>query len=446
MEIILASKSKARRKILEGCGFKVRVLASGIRESSSVRRSFNHTVKINALRKLKHVAGKVKTGVIVACDTLVFGRKNVFGKPRNLKDAKNMLKRLCRKPHWVYTGIAVLDKGSNKLQLDYEKTRVFMHKLSDKEIESYFKKNNPLDMAGAFDIQGQGALFIKRIEGCFYNVVGLPLAKLYRMLKKMGLLIFLLVLTMSNFGCSEFNPVTQKQEMIMYSTEREVKIGENMAQQVEKDYELVKDPSVIERINKIADKITSVSDRKDINYHVRVIKAKEEEKEEGADVNAFALPGGYVYVYDGLVDFTDNDEELACVIAHEVGHIVAKHSIKKLQAIMGYTLLNLAAMGVGDADFARGANYAFLNILLGYSREDELLADRLGVRYAKQAGYKPKAMIDFLGKLREKMRKEPIRRKSMYRTHPYTSDRIVAIKKELGEPLTLKDYVNVTND
>ncbi|MDD5005290.1 MAG: Maf and M48 domain-containing protein [Candidatus Omnitrophica bacterium] len=446
MEIILASKSRARREILENCGFKVKVVASDVRESKGLNRSFSHTVKVNALRKLKDVSKKVKTGVIVSADTLVFRKNFVFGKPRDLKDAKRILKKLSRRPHWVYTGIAVLDKGKNKLLLDYEKTRVYMHNLSDKEIKQYFSRNNPLGFAGAFDIQGQGGLYIRRIEGCFYNVVGLPLAKLYYMLRKIGLLIFLFIFSINIFGCTEFNPVTQKQEMILYSTDREVNIGKNISQQVEKDYELVKDPLVIERVNRIADKITAVSDRKDIAYHVALLKAKDEEKEIGADVNAFALPGGYIYVYDGLINFVDNDDELASVIAHEVGHIVAKHSIKKLQALMGYTLMNLAAMGIGDANLAGGANYAFINILLGYSREDELLADTLGVRYAKLAGYNPRAMIDFLEKLRKKTKDEPIKPKSEYRTHPYIADRIVTVKKELGEPLTFSDYVNTVNE
>ncbi|MBL7197240.1 MAG: M48 family metalloprotease, partial [Candidatus Omnitrophica bacterium] len=145
--------------------------------------------------------------------------------------------------------------------------------------------------------------------------------------KSSSLLILLFAVCVVVTGCTEFNPVTQRQEMIFYSTEREVNIGRNVARQVEKEYGLVKNPLVIDRVNKITEEIAAVSDRKDINYYVSVIQAKEEEKEDGADINAFSLPGGYVYLYDGLVDFVDNDDQLACVIAHEVGHIVAKHSI-----------------------------------------------------------------------------------------------------------------------
>ena len=446
MKIILASKSKARKKILEDCGFKVKVAVADIKESQKLNKSFGNIVKSNALKKAEDVAKRVKDGVIVAADTLVFRKNSVFGKPRSLKEAKQILRNLSRRPHWVYTGVVALDKKSGRIEVDYEKTKVFMEHLTDKDIKKIFRKSYPLQFAGGFDIQGQGALYINRIEGCFYNVVGLPLAKLFTMFKKMGLMVLFLIFGMNLSGCTEFNPVTQRQEVILYSTEREVNIGRNISREVEKEYELAKDPNLIERINKITENIADVTDRRDVNYYVTVIEAKEEEKEDGSNINAFALPGGYVYLYDGLVDFVDNDDQLACVIAHEVGHIVAKHSIKKLQAIMGYTLLSIAAVGTQNAEFARGINYAFFNLLLAYSREDELLADKLGVRYTKAAGYDPRAMIDFLEKLREKQKKEPLRARSVYRTHPYFSERITAIKKELGEPLTIRDYVNIAND
>lgn len=446
MKIILASKSKARKKILEDCGFRIKVAVANIKESHRLNRSFGSIVKSNALRKAEEVAKRVRDGVIVAADTLVFRKNFVFGKPSNLKEAKRVLRNLSRKPHWIYTGIVVLDKKSGRVEIDCEKTKVFMERLSDKDIKKIFHKSNPLQFAGGFDIQGQGALYIKRIEGCFYNVVGLPLAKLFAMFKKMGLMVLFLIFSMNVSGCTEFNPVTQRQEVILYSTEREVSIGRNISREVEKEYGLAKDPNLIERINKITEKIATVADRRDVNYYVSIIEAKEEEKEDGSNINAFALPGGYIYLYDGLVDFADDDDQLACVIAHEVGHIVAKHSIKKLQAIMGYTLLSIAAVGTQNAEFASGVNYAFFNLLLAYSREDELLADRLGARYAEAAGYDPRAMIDFLEKLREKQKKEPLRARSVYRTHPYFSERITAIKKELGEPLTIRDYVNIAND
>ena len=93
-------------------------------------------------------------------------------------------------PQWVYTGLAVIDIDNGKTFTAYEKTKIYMQRLSESAIKKYFKKVSPLGKAGGFDIQGPGSIFIDRIEGCFYNVVGLPLAKLAKMLKKSGVDIF----------------------------------------------------------------------------------------------------------------------------------------------------------------------------------------------------------------------------------------------------------------
>ena len=90
------------------------------------------------------------------------------------------------KPHWVYSGVAIVDAKTGQQEIGWEKTRVFMTRLTDKAIDRYHKLVSPLDKAGGFDIEGKGALFIPRIEGCYFNVVGLPLAKLAEMLKKFG--------------------------------------------------------------------------------------------------------------------------------------------------------------------------------------------------------------------------------------------------------------------
>ena len=92
-----------------------------------------------------------------------------------MREAKKNLKELMAKPHWVYSGVAVVDAKTGRRQLGYEKTKVFMTKLSDQAISRYHKLVSPLDKAGGFDIEGKGALFIGRIEGCYFNVVGLPL-------------------------------------------------------------------------------------------------------------------------------------------------------------------------------------------------------------------------------------------------------------------------------
>jgi len=441
----LASDSRARKRLFTLFGVKFKVLPSKIKEKR-IKGNLTYValVKINALEKAKEAARKIRNGIIIAADTIVVQDKKIFGKPKDLKDAKAMLKRISRKPQWLYTGIAIIDKDKQKSLVGYEKTKVYMDRLSEREINNYFRQVSPLDKAGGFDIQGRGAFFIRRIEGCFYNVVGLPLRKLYRMLQELGVKVFMfafciLPLSVSCLflsGCStEYNIVTGKEEIFYYSTDREVQMGEAISKQVEKEYKLLDDPLIQKRVEDIGKKIAGVSDRKEIDYHFKVLDDEE--------VNAVSLPGGFVYVNKGLIDKIDNDDELAGVLAHEVGHIVARHSIKKLQALQGYSILRIlvaqapAAGAVGNA-----ADAAFLELLLGYAREDELLADQLGTRYAKLAGYDPHGMIKFLEKLQEINRRKPLMPRSYFKTHPYVPDRIRVVKQELGESIGFTDYIN----
>ncbi|RJP28176.1 MAG: septum formation protein Maf [Candidatus Omnitrophota bacterium] len=439
MELIyLASRSAARRKLLKSLGLRFRVVPARINEiMHSPSRNYPHIVKANALMKAESVARKIKKGIVIGADTIVVQGNTVYGKPRTLKEAKRMLIRLSSKPHWVYSGFAIIDLERNIRKTGYDKTKVYMDKLSPKQLKDYFSKVHPLSMAGGFDIQGQGALFIRKINGCFYTVVGIPISKLFAALRKIGILLFLFVLPVLISGCStEYNIVTGRQEAYFYSTDKEIQMGKNISKEVEKEYKLDEDPLVQKRVRDIGKKIALVCDRKDVSYIFNVIDDEE--------VNAFALPGGFVYVNKGLIDKVDNDDELAAVLAHEVAHVVARHSIKKLQAVMGYSLLRIAVASVPDSSGAgTAADYAFTEILLGYSRDDELLADQLGARYTALAGYKPGAMIDFLEKLQEINKRKPLRPKNYFKTHPYVPDRIRIVKQELGQDMDFNDYINI---
>lgn len=189
--IVLASRSKPRQKLLRQVGLKFKVVAADTKESSSLKgRSCGELVVENAVRKAKHAAKTLDTGVVIAADTVVLVGRRIIGKPRNMADAVNSLKTLSRSPQWVYTGVAVYDVDRGKMFTDFEKTKVYMYPLNDAQIRKYLGKISPFDKAGSFDVQGPGSIFIDRIEGCFYNVVGLPLAKLGRLLKKTGVNIF----------------------------------------------------------------------------------------------------------------------------------------------------------------------------------------------------------------------------------------------------------------
>jgi len=190
-EIILASKSMARRRLLKQIGLKFRVVGSKAKEISVLRGgACSDLVIANAVAKARDVAGRFSSGIVIGADTVVLVGKSIIGKPRNMKDAVRSLKILSRKPQWVYTGIAIIDIGTGRIYTEYEKTKVYMYPLTDSQIKHYFTKISPFDKAGSFDVQGPGSIFIDRIEGCFYNVVGLPLAKLAKIFKKIGVEIF----------------------------------------------------------------------------------------------------------------------------------------------------------------------------------------------------------------------------------------------------------------
>ncbi|MDO8489050.1 MAG: Maf and M48 domain-containing protein [Candidatus Omnitrophota bacterium] len=441
MKIYLASKSKARKKLLEKFGLKFRVFPSKAKEvAKRGNLSYAQLVKNNACNKAKDVASRVKEGIIIAADTICVQNGLIFGKPKNIQDARFMLKKLSSAPQWLYTGLAVIkkDKNTEKLVVDYEKTKVHMDRLTDKEISKYFKQASPMDKAGSFDIQGKGAFFIKKIDGCFYNVVGLPLRKLYRIFRRFGVLSVIgPVLLLS--GCStEYNLVTKQEEQYYYSTDKEVAMGQAINRQVEKELKFSNDPLQKKRVEDIGKKVAAVSDRKEIDYYFQVL--------QDDTVNAVSLPGGYIYVNTGLLDKVSSDDELACVLAHEVGHIVARHAIKKLQAMQSFSILRLlvaVAPTGGSGEIGNAADIAFTQFILGYSREDELLADQLGARYAKLAGYDPHAMITFLNKLQDINRRMPLAEQSYFKTHPYVPDRIRIVKQEIGEPIKFSDYINI---
>lgn len=186
-KLILASGSPQRRKLMKILGLPFIVSPSRAKESTRMTNGCAHLVKTNALLKALDVARGLREGIVIGSDTVVLSSSGgLILKPRNMLEAKRNLKALMAGPHWVYSGVAVVDARSGRKEMGWEKTKVFMTKISDQEINRYHKFVSPLDKAGGFDIEGKGALFIRRIEGCYFNVVGLPLAKLTEMLKNFG--------------------------------------------------------------------------------------------------------------------------------------------------------------------------------------------------------------------------------------------------------------------
>ena len=255
-------------------------------------------------------------------------------------------------------------------------------------------------------------------------------------MKKKFIFIFLIFIA----GCitTEYNVGTRRSDIIFYSTEKEIALGEKLAKEILKSFKVSNNPIDIKRVNSIGEKIASVCDRQEINYYFYVVEADQNNKREK---NAFSLPGGYIFIFKDLLDML-NDNELAFVLAHEVAHVVSRHVIKKLQAAMGYNLLIIGSMvGTKDPDFTSGLSFALAQVMSAYSRLDEFNADELAVKYLNILGIDPKVGIDVLEKLYRENKKE-IRPISYFRTHPYTAERIRHIKETLRLPLSVDDYIN----
>jgi len=133
-----------------------------------------------ALEKATDVAGRVRRGIVVGADTIVVLRGRVLGKPGDERQARRMLGQLSGRTHTVYTGVALVDARTDRRMTFYERTRVTFRRISQQEIRDYVRSGSPLDKAGAYGIQDDfGAVFVEKVSGCFYNVVGFPLSRFY---------------------------------------------------------------------------------------------------------------------------------------------------------------------------------------------------------------------------------------------------------------------------
>lgn len=184
-KIILASASLQRKNLMKHLKMPFSIRCSKAKELTHIQTTVHDLVLKNALLKAKDVASQIKQdALVIGADTVVYAQGKLIMKPKTLKQAKAHLKILMSAPHWVYTALAIVDAVTGKTVTAVEKTKVFMRTLSDAEIDRYYQEISFQDKAGGFDIEGRGALFIWRIEGCYFNVVGLPIASLTKLLKK----------------------------------------------------------------------------------------------------------------------------------------------------------------------------------------------------------------------------------------------------------------------
>ena len=184
--LYLASTSPRRKQLLEQIGLKFKIMPSDFEENMNLKMSHKELAKTLSFGKAYAIAQKLKNGIVIGCDTfLVFNDKRI-GKPKSKKHAEQILKAISNRTIEVYSGVALIDLYDDRAIVDVEKTLVKIKKLTPNEISDYIATGEPLDKAGAFAIQGKGAALIEKINGCYSNVIGLPLYKLNIMLQKAG--------------------------------------------------------------------------------------------------------------------------------------------------------------------------------------------------------------------------------------------------------------------
>lgn len=187
LPVILASGSPRRREILEQVGIDHTVMVSEIDERIT-KSTPEQVVMELATQKSEDVASKVTEGVVIGADTVVAFDGNILGKPKSEEDAFLMLKTLSGCTHSVFTGVCMIlkkDGATVDKSIFYEETKVTMCEMMKEEIEDYIAGKEPMDKAGAYGIQGEAGMFIERIDGDYYNVVGLPIAKVVQEMKQL---------------------------------------------------------------------------------------------------------------------------------------------------------------------------------------------------------------------------------------------------------------------
>ncbi|NIN65918.1 MAG: M48 family metalloprotease, partial [Anaerolineae bacterium] len=244
---------------------------------------------------------------------------------------------------------------------------------------------------------------------------------LFRSLLGMGLLILFFQ------GCAQ-NPVSGRSEVALISAEKEREIGAELASQVKEGVGLVEDHELVAYVRAIGSRLAQHSPRRDINYTFNVV--------DMVEPNAFALPGGYVYVSRGLLPLVNSEDELAGVIAHEIAHVAARHAVQRVNVsaitapvriATGITGLATSIVSPRLGQMVAGVGQVASGLVLApYSRDQEREADRIGQELAARAGWDPKGIATFLETLgrEEALRSGEPPRVSFFATHPSTPDRV----------------------
>lgn len=242
----------------------------------------------------------------------------------------------------------------------------------------------------------------------------------------MRIAAFPLVFALSLSDCTA---VRQQLGLALISEETELNLGRKLAAQVEKQEKPLADQRVQTYVRQVVAPIAqhSLQDRPGIEYQVTVI-------DDPKQVNAFALPGGYVYVYSGLLKAADNEAELAGGMAHEIGHVVGRHSANQLAAQYGIELLTQLALGEDAGKLGEmAASLAGAGAMARFSRDDERDADGYGFKYMTACGYDPRALLTFFTKLEQLEKTRPSDLERLFASHPPTPERVTRIEQLIAK-------------
>lgn len=187
--LVLASVSTRRKMLLEQIGLSFSVEPSDVDEDVSGLTDPVQICRRLACDKARAVGSRIGEGLVLGADTIVVIGERILGKPADREEAIAMLTSLAGGRHQVLTGLALIDAATGTERVDHEVTGVWMRELTQRQVEAYVDSGEPMDKAGSYAVQGLGSVLVERIEGCYYNVVGLPIPKLVRMLERLGISI-----------------------------------------------------------------------------------------------------------------------------------------------------------------------------------------------------------------------------------------------------------------
>lgn len=255
------------------------------------------------------------------------------------------------------------------------------------------------------------------------DVGGIAMRKLF------GILVFCLLMVLP----------APRSQAAMISQKQEIEMGQQVAQQLENHYGLVQDDEIQDRVSRIGQKLLANGTRPGLTYTFKVLNTP--------DVNALACPGGFIYVYKGLLDYMTSDDELAAVLGHEIGHIEKRHTVHQMEQQMALSLLTLLA-GVASGDPGAGmvlASTASQALMAGYSRKDEREADQEGFRLSTLAGYNPYGSYVTMAKLEDMSKDMGNPGYGLFASHPEPEVRMAKALK-WTEPLKIPEKVTVKPD